>query len=171
MFHLFSYLCKIIKNTAVTINLKAVKKVIVIVSVIIFAGTVLYGVYYLFLKRTPERLLKINFSISLKDFDYSVETFEEQWCLNGDGYAFVIYKFNKLTQENIDYLKSFGLKPLPISEEERNIMRFSKIPKEYFGSDTGFYIYKSESTVDIRNYKVFIIDAEKKFAVLYYQYE
>lgn len=123
-----------------------------------------------FLKHTPESILKANFSISLKNFDYSVETFEEQWSANGDGQALAIYKFNELTRENINYLKGFALHPLPISEKERELMIFNEIPKEYFEVDTGYYIYEQLSTHDIRDYKVFIIDTEKKNAVLYYQY-
>lgn len=145
------------------------KKLIIVVSVILFTIIVVYGVYDLFLKRTPEKILKAVFDISLKDFDYTVETFEEQWCPNGDGHALVVYKFNKLTQENIDYLKRFGLKPLPVSEEECKLMIFNKIPKEFFQSDLGYYTYKPEGTKDT-DYKIFIIDTEKKMAVLYYQF-
>ena len=122
-------------------------------------------------KRTPESVLKATFSINLKNFDYNVEIFDDQMHPLGEGSTLVIYKFYKLTQENIDYLKSFGLKPLPISEEERNVMHFNKIPKEYFEVDTGYYIYEPLHPVDFRrNYKVFVIDTENKIAVLYYQY-
>ena len=51
------------------------KKIIVIVLVIVLSGIAVYEVYNLFLKRTPEKLLKQQFNISLKDFDYSIETF------------------------------------------------------------------------------------------------
>ena len=145
------------------------KKLIVIASSLLATGIVLYGVYNLSLKRTPESVLKAAFSISLKGFDYSVGTFEEQWHPNGDGHTLVIYKFNKLTQENIDYLKGFGLKSLPVSEEDCELMIFNKIPKKFFKSDQGYYIYKPESAQDT-DYKVFIVNIEKKIAVLYYQY-
>ena len=148
-----------------------IKGLMIAVLVIVLAFVVLTILDKTVFKHTPARALKVTFNISLKGFDYSVETFEEQWCPNGDGHALVIYRFNKLTQENIDYLKSFGLKPLPISEEERNIMHFNKISKEYFEVDTGYYIYEPLRTVDFRgNYQVFVLDTENNKAILYYQY-
>ena len=123
-------------------------------------------------KLTPESVLKTTFNISLKNFDYSVETFEYQWYNNpsGDGHTFVIYRFNKLTQDNIDYLKEFGLKSLPISEEDSNLMDFNKVPKEYFIVNTGYYIYEPLNKHDVRDYQVFVVDTVKKVAILYYQY-
>ena len=146
------------------------KKLIIIVSIILLLVVIVQGIQCFFFRHTPERLLKWQFNISLKGFDYTIETFEEQWCPNGDGQALVIYKFNKLTPENIDYLKSFALKPLPISEKDSKLMTFNEIPKEYFNVDTGYYIYEPLSTHDPRDYKVFVVDTEKKMAVLYYQY-
>jgi hypothetical protein len=86
------------------------KKIIRISVVILTSIAILYGLYALFLKRTPERILKAVFDISLKDFDYTVETLEEQWYPNGDDHALIIYKFNTLTQNNIDYLNNFCFK-------------------------------------------------------------
>ena len=104
-------------------------------------------------------------------FDYTVETFKDQMHPLGEGHVFVIYNFNKLTQENIDYLKGFDLKPLPVSAEDRDLMWFNSIPEEYFNVNTGYYIYEPLSTAAIRvNYKVFVIDTVKNKAVLYYQY-
>ena len=146
-----------------------------LLTFIVLAGLLLFIVLTILdktvFKRTPESALKVAFNISLKDFDYSVETFENQWCPNGDGHTLVVYKFNKLTQENIDYLKEFDLKPLPVSAEDRDLMWFNSIPEEYFNVNTGYYIYKPLSTAAIRvNYKVFVIDTIKNKAVLYYQY-
>ena len=146
------------------------KKLIVIVSLVILTGIVLYGVYSLFLKRTPEKILKTVFNISLKDFDYSIDVFEEEWCPNGDGHTLVAYKFNKLTQENIDYLKKVALKPLPISKIDIQKIDYNRIPEKYFRSDAGYYIYELLSTHDPRDYQVLIIDTVKKMLVLYYQY-
>ena len=150
------------------IMITIIKGLMITVSIIVLMFGILTILDKTIFKRTPESVLKSTFGISLKDFDYSVETFEEQWCPNGDGQALVVYKFNKLTQENIDYLKGFGLKPLPISEEERNIIW--EIPKQFFESNTGYYIYESLHNIDFRDYKVFVVDTEKKIAVLYYQY-
>ena len=61
-------------------------------------------------KRTPEGILKQQFNISLKGFDYQVETFEEQWNPNGDGYAYIVFRFEALTGNNINYFLLSGLK-------------------------------------------------------------
>ena len=76
------------------------KKTIIIVSAIILTvtATILVLEYVVF-KRTPENALKVHFKMSLKDFDYTVEAFREQWCQNGDGKSFAIYKFNELTEK------------------------------------------------------------------------
>ena len=145
------------------------KKLIIKISAAVLAAIVLYGVYSLYFKRTPERLLEWNFNISLEDFDYTVESFDEQWCPNGDGYVLIIFKFKELTQNNIDYLKKVGLQTLPISKANSLQMVPNIIPNEYWYSDTGYYIYELESPTDQRNFKVFIVDAAKKTAVLYYQ--
>jgi hypothetical protein len=155
------------------------KKIIIIVSIIILISIVLYGVYALFLKRTPERILKQIFDISLKDFDYCVDTFEEQWCPNGDGHVLIVYKFNKLTQENIDYLKEFDLKPLPISETDYLLMH--SILEQFRNANNGYYLFR---TGRITNYEtsdgfkdefaldfyIFTIDTESNMAVLYYSF-
>jgi hypothetical protein len=148
--------------------------VFIILATILLFFIVLFVLDRTLLKPTPESVLKNTFKISLKNFDYVVETFEKQWCPNGDGHALVIYKFNKLTQENIDYLKGFGLKRLPIAEEDHMRMNFNEIPKEYFKTDVGYYIYSpSNANNDPLNswdYKVFVVDTVKNVAVLYYQY-
>lgn len=146
------------------------KKLKIILSVLVVTGIVLYGVYGLFFKRTPERLLKLTFDISLTDFDYTVESFEEQWYPNGDGHALIIINFNKLTKENIDYLKKFNPQPLPISEMYRLQMIPNAIPNQYWNADVGYYMYKPEPTIEDGNFNIFIVDTDKKVAVLYYQY-
>jgi hypothetical protein len=145
------------------------KKLLLILSVTLLAGIVLYGIYDLFFKRTPEKLLKLQFNICLKDFDYTIETFEERWYPNGDGHLLIIFKFNKLTQNNIDYLKGLNPELLPIPETDSWQKHPSKIPKQYLNASAGYYVYESLNTHDPRNYKVFVIDTEKRIAVLYYQ--
>ena len=133
------------------------KKLIIKISAAVLAGIVLYGVYSLYFKRTSERLLEWTFNIGLEDFDYAVESFDEQWCPNGDGYVLIIFKFNGLTQNNIDYLKKVGLQTLPISKANSLQMVPNIIPNEYWYSDTGYYTYELESPTDQRNFKVFIV--------------
>lgn len=156
------------------------KKIIVIVLVIVLSGIAVYEVYNLFLKRTPEKLLKQQFNISLKDFDYSIETFEEQWCPNGDGELLIVIKFNELTQKNIEYFKSLdNIQPLPVSEMEYHQMGANKISKQLLKANTGYYIYQVgrianwEEVKGVKmalDFKLFIVDTENNKAVLYYQF-
>jgi hypothetical protein len=143
------------------------KKSIFIVLAIVLIRSVIYGAYCVFFKRTPENLIKWAFNISLKDFDYRIDTFDEQWCPNGDGKTLIIVKFNKLTQLNIDYLNRLNLKSLPVTEEDRNLMDFA--PKKCFESNRGFYIYKALSDSDKYDYQVFFIDTINKIAIYYTQ--
>ena len=82
--------------------------------------------------RTPEKILEQQFNITLKDFDYQVETFEEQWNPNGDGYVCIVFKFNELTEENVNYFQSLGLKELPVSKD-------NEIPDRFL-SENGYYL-------------------------------
>ena len=113
-------------------------------------------------KRTPENILKQQFNITLTGFDYKVETFEEQWNPNGDGYVYIVFQFNEITQNNINYLKSSGFKELPISQ--RNV-----IPDRLL-FDKGYYLFENENKNDERDFKLFIVDTDKNKAILYYQY-
>lgn len=156
------------------------KKLIIIVSAIILMCVIAYGVYSLFLKQTPEKILDQWFNITLKGFDYNVNTFEEHWVANGDGYMLIVIKFNELTSENINYFENLPMKSLPISKKEYRQMIPNNMPQKYLKADIGYYIYQLGEVQDMEkiigikdtfalDFKIFIIDTEKKMAVLYYQ--
>jgi hypothetical protein len=104
----------------------------------------------------------------LEGFDYSVEKFNEQWNPNGDGYTLIIFKFNNLTSKNLDYFRSLKPKQLPILKQKIIQIAPNSIPKNYFFSNKGYYLYEYE-TNDTRNFKIIIIDINSKKAILYYQ--
>ena len=112
--------------------------------------------------RSPESILRQQFNISLSGFDYDVETFEEQWAPNGDGYVYIVFKFNILTESNVEYFLKSGLKKLPMSEKE-------KIPDRFL-FENGYYIFEAEDPNDVRDYKLFIVDTDNNNATLYFQY-
>ena len=112
--------------------------------------------------RTPERILQQQFRFRLKGFDYQVETFEEQWCPNGDGNVLIVFKLKELTQKNIHYIQSLGMKKLPMNEN-------SEIP-DFLYVDSGYYSFENEDINDERDFKLLIIDTDKKKITLYYQY-
>jgi hypothetical protein len=176
----FQTACHLIYITKDFANKKRMKQAIKIIAKIV-TNTFLSMITLIFLIAitftvqgiftiTPKRLLQLHFNISLKDFDYTVKTIDYQWCGNGDGYRLTIYKFNKLTTENIEYLSRVCSKPLPISETDIKKISCNRIPKDIFKSDTGYYIFEILCTYDDRDYKVFIVDTEKKIAVHYFQY-
>ena len=141
-------------------------------------GIVLFGLSGCTI-RTPETILKSMFGISLKNFDYTVEAFEEQGNFS-DGRLLIVFKFNELTNKNIDYLKGFNPQPLPFPETERKQMDINDIPPRFLRAETGYYLYRVEKTKHtereglkwdrVSDFKIFIIDTENKLAVLYSQF-
>ena len=133
---------------------KIIIKIIFIILIILLAVW-LIDTY----RRTPKRLLMLNFNISLEDFDYKVLTFEDEWSLNGDGHITIVFSFNELTQKNINYFKSLGLKEYPLSESE-----IKKLPS-LFIYENGYYIYERFSGGGI---KIFAVDTDMNRATFYY---
>jgi ABC-type sulfate transport system substrate-binding protein len=113
-------------------------------------------------QRTPEKILEQQFNVSLKNFTYIVETFEEQWNPNGDGYVLIIFNFSELTKQNINYLKSLHFNELPI--QKNNV-----IPSRFL-FDKGYYSFINEDVHDERDFRLFIVDTKNNKAILYYQY-
>ena len=62
----------------------------------------------------------------------------------------IIFKFKELTQENIEYLKTFSSQRLPISNSDRLQMAPNTIHIRYGYADIGYYIYKLEGPNDQR---------------------
>lgn len=136
----------------------------------LLTGVVLYGVRNSFSKPNPEKLLMQSFKVDLKDFEYTIESFEDCWYPNGDGHRSVVFKFNRFTEENIAYLKTFNPQQLPINQRLSLKMTPNKIPKYYLELSDGYFLYKNENESDHRNFRVFIVDTLNKRAILYCQY-
>ena len=118
---------------------KRIKQVLWL-SVIIVLCTVLY---WLFLRRTPESIIKTVFDINMSEFTYSVDSFEEQWYPNGDGYIRIVIKLKEITPTNVVYLKSKHVKSLPIPEKLKSI-----IPHHFLLMKVGYYLFFSLSEYD-----------------------
>jgi hypothetical protein len=139
------------------------KKIVIILSGIIVVSFVLYKVC---MKRTPETILKQQVDINLSGFDYTVESFQEQWYPNGDGYLLLVFNFDNLNKDNIVYLSKGQL--LPVSETILRQIPPNKIPKRFLLCQNGYYLYYSEDE-DVRNFKIYIFDIKNHKAILYYQ--
>ena len=157
------------------------KKLIIItgsiVAGIILMGIMLYGMFSILFKYSPEKELNRQI-ISLANFDYtigSVEELDEEWYSLSSCYT--VLEFNELTQDNINYLKSCNPLPLPISETEYRQMMPEKIPNPFKNPNSSYYIYMDGRIPDLKkfvtmqgrpfDFKIFIVDVEKKLAILY----
>jgi len=156
------------------------KKLIIITAGIALTGITLYGMYRV-LALASGKELNPQVEISLKDFDYTVEfvqDYDEEWYSFKHSAKILI--FRELTHDNMTYLKCCNPLPLPISETEYRQMIPYKIPKPFMVPDTGYYIYRNGIIPDFRrkdsgghimvyesDFKVFIIDTEKKLGILY----
>lgn len=120
----------------------------------------------MFFRRTPEKILKEQFNIEFYDFDYSIESFNEQWDDNGDGFCQILFKINRINPANLEYLINTNLVQLPILEK----IPPNELPWNYLAAKKGYYLYEA-SQEDPRNFKLFIFDTENKVASLYYQIE
>lgn len=136
-----------------------------IILTLIFMITCAY-LYFAFIRRNPNKILKQQFDFQLNDFDYSVKSFSEQWDDNGDGYCKIIIQFNYFTAHNNNYLEKMKISPLPIFDK----ISSNEIPWKFLNSKTGYYLYNPTS-IDKRSFKIFIIDIKSKEAIFYYQIE
>jgi hypothetical protein len=134
-----------------------------LIIVIILIGISVF--YNKIIKRTPVTLLESNFDIELDYFDYSIETFKDEWNFNESCFL-IIFKFEALTAKNIEYLKSKGLEPLPISKDK--LPYVSGIPEHFSAIENGYYIGRFNSE-NIKDFVVFIVDVKAEKALLYHE--
>jgi hypothetical protein len=134
---------------------------IAIVFVIIIGGFFTYEAY---LKRTPEKILLNQFGISLKGYNYSIISHNEQWDYNGDGYCLILFDLAQLDTQEFNTLINDNFKELPIDNE----LEVNDIPEIYLKSQDGYYIFQVENE-DSRDFRIFIINTKLKKGILYYQ--
>lgn len=126
------------------------------ITILSLSGIYIYNTY---IKRTPETIIKQVCDIKLSNFDYSVISFDEYWLPNGDGTTRIILKLHAFTENEINYIKSKKIKPLPLTtDQKRNIIADNIILKNV-NSTKGYYLY-SEDAKDNRNYLLLIFDLE-----------
>ncbi len=119
--------------------------------------------------QTPEKTLLNEFNISLIGFDYTIESFNERWCANGDGYQLLVIKFKTLTPQNIAYIKDkCNNKLLPIPEIFHEEMFPRYLSDSILRLQTGYYIYDCENK-HTDNFKIFIFDSKNKKVIFYEQ--
>jgi hypothetical protein len=118
---------------------------------------------------SPEKILNKHFNVNLSSFDYNIEFMEKTGHPDASVDTRVIFKFNQLTKENIEYIQNHQFKSLPISEAKQLRRFFDKIPKQFTTSHSGYYLYDIHSSCCGLYNKIFIIDTHKNMAILYYQ--
>jgi len=112
--------------------------------------------------RTPEKAVEESFNISLIGFDYTIESYEEQWNPNGDGSLDLVIKFNHLTSQNIAYLKKQCNNQSVLVSEKLG----KKIPAFLLKMGNVYYLYDYDKK-EPNNFKVFIFDKKNNKAVFY----
>jgi|GEM_PF-1726943 len=120
--------------------------------------------YEVFFKRSPEKILLNQFGISLKKYNYSVVSMQEQWDYNGDGYCLILFDLAQFDTQEFNSLINDNFKKLPINDK----IEVSEIPESYLKSQDGYYIFQVEEE-DSRNFRIFIINTKLKKGILYYQ--
>lgn len=120
--------------------------------------------YWIFLRRTPESIVKAFFDINMSEFKYSVDYFDEQWYPNGNGHVYIVFKLKELTPDNIIYLKSKKVSPLPISRDLGSV-----VSQQFMKMKKGYYIFSFVSNYDKRDFDLFIINTETNEIILYCQ--
>ena len=136
------------------------KKLFFLIYIILFIFLVVV-LYNYFFDRSPQRIIKQVFEINLKEDNYNIKLFREQWDPNGDGYCLII--LSNIVLKNI--LVNGEIKSLPINLEQ---LPPTEISKELISSKSGIYQIKFHPN-DGRNFDLFIYDSKKKEALFYYQ--
>jgi len=133
---------------------------------LIFICVTLVGIitYELFFKRTPEKILLSQFGVSLKGYDYSIISINEQWDYNGDGFCMIQFDLARFRSQDFNNIVNSSFIKLPIENE----IEASEIPELYLKSQTGYYRLETAKG-DPRDFKIFIINTDTKKAILYYQ--
>ena len=140
-------------------------KRIVTIGTIFFLFILGFIGYIVFLERTPEKILKLQFEITLPKDSYSVTKFNEQWDLNGDGYCLILYKLSESSEKFLEGSMSKKMKQLPIIDQD---VQMSDIPENFKYCKNGYFVIEKEKN-DSRNFKILLIDTKENVVLLYYQ--
>jgi hypothetical protein len=142
-----------------------IMKRIVTIGTIFFLFLLGFIGYKVFFERTPEKILKLQFEISLPKNSYSVSEFHEQWDLNGDGYCLIRFKLTERSDKLLESSMSKKMKQLPVIDQD---FQMSDIPENFKYCKNGFFVIEKEKN-DSRNFKILLIDTKENVALLYYQ--
>ena len=94
--------------------------------------------------RTPEQVISRVWDINVRKIEHRVDSFTDEWCLNGDGIC-EIKMHIVLPKQEIDKLISKGARPLPISEEPRLVDYLEQL-SGIKDAKNGVYIYWPEGS-------------------------
>lgn len=113
-------------------------------------------VYFIVMNDKYSNIIEQDFGLSFKGA-YRVSQ-EEFWAENGDGEKIIILKFKNFNG------KLEKLKPLPIKED----LPPNRIPKQFLETSKGYYMCIFDVN-DERNFRIIIVDINKKEICIYYQ--
>lgn len=127
-------------------------------SIIFLVIAILFLFIVFVINKTEHYRINSDFKINLNRLDVKESFRKEEWAPNGDGVKIIIFNYKKL--EN----KDFDLKRLPIEEN----LPPNEIPTEFLNISEGYYkcIIDKE---DNRDFKIMIINPQKREICVYYQ--
>ena len=99
----------------------------------------------------------------MKGLEYSVTSFKDQWCGNGDGET-EIRMAVELPQKDIDILISHGAKPLPIVEPENKKRWLERISGIDCATDGVYFFEQGEQEQECK----FLIYDDDSHVLYYY---
>jgi len=112
--------------------------------------------------RTPRSIIKAVYGIDINMWYYTVETFDNQWCLNGDGDCYISLDISGNTDFHIQYLLDKGFKPLPVIGFDNH----TDILSYYVHTENkGYYLIDYK---DYGNYSLIVVDINEKKMIIYY---
>lgn len=127
---------------------------IIFLIIVLIIGSVIFFVQKISYKNRIEE----DFVFKVSNLKLEKKSEKEEWSPNGDGIKILILKYENL-DEKIDDLDKF-----PIKEE----LPPNEIPKEFLSLKNGYYKCIIDKD-DNRNFKILIIDPQKKEICVYYQ--
>ncbi len=132
--------------------MKKYKMIVLLITVLIIVGIIFFIQKISYKNRIEE-----DFGFMTSGLKLEKKSEKEEWSPNGDGVKILILKYENLNDNK-------NLNRFPIKEE----LPPNEIPKEFLSIPNGYYKCIIDKN-DNRNFKILIINPDKKEICVYYQ--